>query len=433
MKQSFDTAVNQAVATIDMSLDNANKALQVHDYLVTHVDYDEQRLLNNTLPDISHSAYGALVNKIAVCDGYSLAYNYILSKVSTIESYVATSNSMNHAWSIIKLDGSYYQVDVTWDDPLIGNNSDYHWEYDNVYHDYFLFSDSGKSDHTGRADIGITCSNTKYDNSVLHNANGMVGISGSNVYFIAYTVTGSTITGSTLYSYNIATNTSTSLKSVTSSTSPMLGSKGMVANGNTLYFCAFQGNNIYSCDLTGNNIKTAYTAERAMQGIGFEGNTLYYCSSQVKYPTTIQKGSTDAALKSSSTYSLDTTNMWITGIKLKTTLAGVISNFDGTVKAFNASGAQITDNTKYLGTGCTIKLYTASGVCSATYTVVVMGDVNGDGTTTVYDMEAIQKQILGISALSGVYKEAGDVDNSNTFSLFDLEKIQKNILGIASL
>ena len=39
---------------------------------------------NNTVPNISHTAYGALVNKVAVCDGYAKAAMLLLNNYTTI-------------------------------------------------------------------------------------------------------------------------------------------------------------------------------------------------------------------------------------------------------------------------------------------------------------------------------------------------------------
>lgn len=63
-----------------------------------------------------YTAYGALVEGDAVCQGYALAYKLLLDKCG-IDSVLVTSNEMGHAWNLVKLDGSWYHVDVTWDDP----------------------------------------------------------------------------------------------------------------------------------------------------------------------------------------------------------------------------------------------------------------------------------------------------------------------------
>ena len=97
-----------------------DKILQVHNYLVDNIVYNSS---NND--EISHTLYGALINKTAVCDGYAKAFKYILDNIgiSCVEVCGIAQNSAgateSHAWNDVLLDGRWYAVDVTWDDPII--------------------------------------------------------------------------------------------------------------------------------------------------------------------------------------------------------------------------------------------------------------------------------------------------------------------------
>lgn len=62
---------------------------------------------------ISHIAYGALINKLAVCDGYTGAYNLFL-KLDGIDCYALANDT--HIWTVATLDGQEYHIDVTWGD-----------------------------------------------------------------------------------------------------------------------------------------------------------------------------------------------------------------------------------------------------------------------------------------------------------------------------
>ena len=75
-KQAFEIAADQAAGQVEQSMTDVEKALVVYDYLIQLCEYDKERFDNKTVPNISHSAYGALVEKIAVCDGYGKAYKY---------------------------------------------------------------------------------------------------------------------------------------------------------------------------------------------------------------------------------------------------------------------------------------------------------------------------------------------------------------------
>lgn len=92
------------------------KLICIHDYLVTNITYGAEN------GDRENNLYGALVLKNTLCTGYSEAFSLIASKAG-IESRVVTSKELNHAWNIVLLDGRYYFVDCSWDDPVIGNPS----------------------------------------------------------------------------------------------------------------------------------------------------------------------------------------------------------------------------------------------------------------------------------------------------------------------
>ncbi|MCI8495148.1 MAG: hypothetical protein HFI74_05645 [Lachnospiraceae bacterium] len=133
-QEDFEDAVNKALERVDGSMSEVEKALVIHDYLIQLCEYDKERLSAGSLPAISHTAYGALVNKIAVCDGYAKAFAHIMDKKLGISCELVSSDKMNHAWNIIEIGGKWYHVDVTWDDPT--------WDcIGRTVHTYFLLSD----------------------------------------------------------------------------------------------------------------------------------------------------------------------------------------------------------------------------------------------------------------------------------------------------
>lgn len=115
--------------------------LLVHDAIVEKVTYDTAAANSSTV-DVAHTAYGALVDSSAVCDGYSSAFMYVLDYYG-IEARVVTGTASGggHAWSMVQLDGSWYEVDTTWDDGLE--------DYGYIYYKYFNITTSDmSSDHT---------------------------------------------------------------------------------------------------------------------------------------------------------------------------------------------------------------------------------------------------------------------------------------------
>ncbi len=154
-------AADQAVAQVDGSLSDIEKALAVHDYLTVYCEYDNDRLEAGTLPDISHTAYGSLVNRMAVCDGYADAFTYIMKDRFGVDCTVVSSGEMAHAWNMISIDGKWYHVDVTWDDPVLDCIG-------RVRHNYFLLSDAAISDASHRHTGWVTdkaANSTTYDSA----------------------------------------------------------------------------------------------------------------------------------------------------------------------------------------------------------------------------------------------------------------------------
>lgn len=116
------------------------KELSIHDWIVEHGSYD-QTVHNNP----AHSGrtgyrdpYGILVGGYGNCLGYSTTFQLLmdLCDVECITVVGAAFGSLeDHAWNMVKLDGEWYCVDVTWDDPTMGSgngNSVVHHRYFNV-------------------------------------------------------------------------------------------------------------------------------------------------------------------------------------------------------------------------------------------------------------------------------------------------------------
>lgn len=124
-KEAYDTrynalydAVQQAAACMIDSMSNQEKVLALHDYLALHAGYDYENTLAGTVPNDSFSPYGLLVNHVGVCNAYTETVDMLLS-MEGIPSMKVISESMNHDWNMVKLDGNWYHMDVTWDDPVI--------------------------------------------------------------------------------------------------------------------------------------------------------------------------------------------------------------------------------------------------------------------------------------------------------------------------
>ena len=96
---------------------------------------------------------------VGVCQSYAFSYMYILNELG-IEAHFVPSNSMNHAWNVVRINGKFYHVDCTYDDPLADR-------FGLASHDYFLLSDNAITQklHSGWDANGITCTSNLYDNA----------------------------------------------------------------------------------------------------------------------------------------------------------------------------------------------------------------------------------------------------------------------------
>ena len=89
------------------------------------------------------------------------------------------------------------------------------------------------------------------------------------------------------------------------------------------------------------------------------------------------------------------------------------------------SNGNLITNTELVSTGDTIRLYGKSGECIDELTLVVVGDVNGDGNTGVADASFITRALVGKESLTGCYLLAGDVNADGNVNNKDASVIMR--------
>ncbi len=154
-------------------LNDYQKVVYLNDYLVDNVEYDL-----TLLQPYVHTAYGALVEGVAVCDGYSYALEYLLDGLG-ITNLVGAGEINDeygqpggHMWSYVQLYGNWYGVDTTWNDPIIedGYFEEYYPNYSQeqieevmleMKHSYLLVG-GNLSSHSGFYEEGRTAENYIY-------------------------------------------------------------------------------------------------------------------------------------------------------------------------------------------------------------------------------------------------------------------------------
>ena len=135
------------------------KIKAIHDYIVTHVAYNEFPASENT----PHSAYTALFDGEAVCQGYALLAYKMLTEAGFEARIIGgfagndADGWVDHAWNRVKLDGVWYNLDCTWDDPIPDVPG-------RVLYNYYHLTDTElETDHRKYAEyVDLPAANTSY-------------------------------------------------------------------------------------------------------------------------------------------------------------------------------------------------------------------------------------------------------------------------------
>lgn len=177
--KTFNKAVNNFMSGIDSNLSDFKKALLIHDKLVVNCRY-------NKGSGLAYTAYGALVNKKAVCEGYTRAYCYLLSKAG-VESKCINIDKKNHCWNYVKINNKWYHVDVTSDDPSPDTGG-------YVSHRYFLVSDYKLGTYNSYEHKGYTkdityksdykCISATYNSSFFRSIKSRILFYNNSYYYI---------------------------------------------------------------------------------------------------------------------------------------------------------------------------------------------------------------------------------------------------------
>ena len=133
--------------TDDMS--DIEKVKAIHDWIIANIAYDteKEKKMNNG-EEVSGTDSETLINGKGVCTEFALLFDRFMKLLNIESIYIIGtaanfgekfSVATNHAWNMVKIDGNWYHVDVTWDNPsknvVTGN----------INYDYFLISDKQMS------------------------------------------------------------------------------------------------------------------------------------------------------------------------------------------------------------------------------------------------------------------------------------------------
>ena len=128
--QEINEKVDEIIKDVVKDEKDPEKIIRlIHDYVIEHTKYDKLRADEQIIKYQSNTAYGVLFEGYGICSGYADTMAIFLNRYD-IDNYKVAS--VNHVWNAVKLDGKWYHLDLTWDDPIMEDGKDV------VLHDYFL-------------------------------------------------------------------------------------------------------------------------------------------------------------------------------------------------------------------------------------------------------------------------------------------------------
>ena len=105
---------------ITNSMPTKEKIKVIHDYIIDNTEYDKLKYNNrNDNTYKSNTAYGVLIEGYGTCNGYADAMAIFLDKLNIINYKISNDE---HIWNLVYLDGKWYHLDLTWDDPISETN-----------------------------------------------------------------------------------------------------------------------------------------------------------------------------------------------------------------------------------------------------------------------------------------------------------------------
>lgn len=168
MNSALDTTTDKIISSVKaraQSNDEYSLLISLYEILQKNIRYDKEEIQANSTGvsnnPASHNAYGAIINKLAVCDGFSSAFALLAQKLG-FECMLAVGRStyamavQEHAWNIVKIRNKFYHLDVTWDTRAYN-------EFDEFSYAYFASTDEEISnDHTWNKTMTPACSHSDF-------------------------------------------------------------------------------------------------------------------------------------------------------------------------------------------------------------------------------------------------------------------------------
>ena len=122
---------------------------------------------------------------------------------------------------------------------------------------------------------------------------------------------------------------------------------------------------------------------------------------------------------------------YVTGVAPDTEFSVFMGNFqieNGTLKVFDAEGKEKTKG--LISTGDRITIYKNDGAEFITKSVLIYGDINGNGKIDSVDLIRLRKKLIDLISIDGIYSVAADINRDGQISSVDLIRIRKHLIGL---
>ncbi len=140
MQRSIDAVADKLVEEANGKSTTFEKLLVFHDYLVLNSTFELKDEITNYNATIYNAFGSGEAQGNIQCAGYAKAMQYLCDKAGITSMVVTgeTNKGQTHAWNVVDIDGKWYNLDATWDDPILSTPN-----YKNIRYKYFLIPDSG--------------------------------------------------------------------------------------------------------------------------------------------------------------------------------------------------------------------------------------------------------------------------------------------------
>ena len=169
----YNSAIEEIAGYARQADTTIGRLMLVNDYFCANYEYDESQ--QNFSPDILFS------EKIGVCQSYTLGMCAVLNELGIANSYaISGEKAMNHVWNMVKVGGSWYHLDVTWNDPVPDALLA-------VYYRNFLLSDKGiaNTGHYGWK-AAHSADSDRYDDYFWQNLDMAAPVIDDHILYIGY-------------------------------------------------------------------------------------------------------------------------------------------------------------------------------------------------------------------------------------------------------